>query len=115
MPKQPLVRAFSFKPAEITCSSSVETLVSTTETLPYVDDAPIDIELCSNPSTICLESDSEEEIELQTHHVNDNRPLAPYTVISETSLNNTGETHTNEIETPSQARNDLVILSLRVA
>ena len=82
------------------CSSSVETLESTAETLPYVDGEPRDFDLRSIPSTVCL-SDSEDEIELQTHHVVDERPLAPLTVISETVIQDVGQNVTNEFEVVS--------------
>ena len=100
-----LVVAFSFTSAELACSSSIETLVSTIETPPYVDCVPQDFDVHSNLSTIYLSSDFEDETELLTHHVNDNRPPAPYDVISETRLDNNGETFAN------QAQSDLVILS----
>ena len=83
----------------------IKTLVSTTETLPYIDGVPQDFDVRSNPSTIYSSSNFEEETELLMHHVNDNRPPAPYNVISETRLDNNGETLAN------QAQTDLLISS----
>ena len=106
--KRQLVSAFSSTLSELTCSSSVETLVSTAETLPYVDGVAQELDVRSNPSTISLLSDSEEEIELLSHHVTDVRPPAPYTVISETRIDDNGETNANEIQATSEARRELV-------
>ena len=99
--QKPLVIAFSFTSAELACSSSIETLVSTIETPPYVDCFPQDFDVHSNLSTIYLSSDFEDKTELLTHHVNDNRPPASY----ETRLDNNGETLAN------QAQTDLLISS----
>ena len=81
-------------------SSSIDTIVSTASTLLYELDAEFNIEARSIPSTINLDydDDSDHETPILLTHVNDNRPLAPYTVISETRVTN-DEAITDKIAT----------------
>ena len=64
------IRPCSPKTSDVAASSSLETIVSTASTIPCVRDDDFFDDVCSIPSTIDLEIESDEEvIELYTHHI----------------------------------------------
>ena len=104
-------KAFIPSKSDPTASSSIETIVSTASTIPYVYDKEIDDEIRSNPSTIDLASESDEEVvELYTHFVpaHRRRPPAPFTVISQTNLRDE-QVQTNDDATLAQNSDEIEI------